>query len=1094
MRSACVVVMILGLAGPLGADEVEDLRAVESIRHPEGLQLGLWADSTQVANPVAFTFDARGRMYVCETFRQNKGVEDNRGHMDWLDDDLAAQTVEDRLAYFKKHLKEAISAYEVEEDRITVVADEDGDGRADKTWIFADGFRDALTGTGAGVLVRGDDVYYTCIPKLWMLQDQDGDGAADQRVPLHHGYGVRVAFRGHDSHGLIVGHDGRIYFSIGDRGYNIETADGRTLKDPESGAVFRCEPDGSGLEVFATGLRNPQELAFDDDGNLFTGDNNSDSGDRARMVHLVEGSDAGWRMAFQYLSDRGPWNREKLWHPKHDGQAAYIVPPIINFADGPSGFAYYPGTGLGNEYRGTFFLCDFRGEAVKSGIRSFKLSPHGASFQMTQPQKFLWNVLATDVDFAPDGSMYLTDWIMGWDGIDGGRVVRVSNPAAESSQRVKRVRQLLSRDMTQDKVGAVRQRLASLDRRVRMKAQFELARRGAVTHLEKASQDAESRLARLHATWGLGQILRTWPQARKRTRAQKALVQLMSADDHRVRAAAIESLGDAGVGGFETRIAAALADRNPRVRSYAAIAAGKLKVTATYEPLLTMIAENDDRDAVLRHAGVMGLVGAASEQQLRTLREDGRAPVRLAAVLALRRHAAPSVAEFLRDSNPLVSVEAARAIHDVPIKSAFPRLAEMLEHPTEDEALLRRALNAHYHLGEDENAQALVRYVVREDAVETMQLEAIEMLRRWRTPSGRDRVLGMWRPIPQRSVRPAQQALRDVLAKLERAPRDVMVSAARAASELGVEEAGPVVHQMVLDDDYSPDARAELLRALVALDYVNLEEVVRRSLLVEVPKVRAAARQLLIKFDVEEALRELFQAAVAENRVERQAAFASLAELDRRSVEKPLVKLIQSHLLTGKLPTDSHLDVVLAARKQGGAAADALQPFLQQLQQQPLGEDRLTLNGGNVQRGKRLFHENLSLSCLRCHRVGEDGGRVGPNLAGIGKTKDPAYLLESIIDPNKQIAEGFGTVVVLTEEGLQYQGILQSETNDKLFLIDAEGKRFHVDKSEILVRRQGKSAMPEDLRKFLNPFELRDLIAYLDSLKTPWVEETGHEE
>ena len=113
--------------------------------------------------------------------------------------------------------------------------------------------------------------------------------------------------------------------------------------------MLRCNPDGTELEVFATGLRNPQELAFDEFGNLFTGDNNSDSGDKARWVYLVEGGDSGWRIGYQFIAgpiSRGPWNEEKLWYPAFDGQAAYIVPPIANIADGPSGLAYDPGVSL----------------------------------------------------------------------------------------------------------------------------------------------------------------------------------------------------------------------------------------------------------------------------------------------------------------------------------------------------------------------------------------------------------------------------------------------------------------------------------------------------------------------------------------------------------------------------------------------------------------------------------------------------------------------------------------------------------------------------------------------------------------------------
>jgi hypothetical protein len=86
----------------------EAAKAIGRFQLAPGLKCELWAAEPMLANPVAFTFDEKGRCYVCETFRQQHGVVDNRDHMFWLDDDLAARTVEDRLAYFKKHLKDKL--------------------------------------------------------------------------------------------------------------------------------------------------------------------------------------------------------------------------------------------------------------------------------------------------------------------------------------------------------------------------------------------------------------------------------------------------------------------------------------------------------------------------------------------------------------------------------------------------------------------------------------------------------------------------------------------------------------------------------------------------------------------------------------------------------------------------------------------------------------------------------------------------------------------------------------------------------------------------------------------------------------------------
>ena len=209
-------------------------------------------------------------------------------------------------------------------------------------------------------------MYFTCIPDLYLLKDTNGDNKADVKKSLATGFGVHVQFIGHDLHGLILGPDGKLYFSVGDRGFNLTTKEGKKLFNPDSGAVLRCDLDGSNLEVIHKGLRNPQELAFDDYGNLFTWDNNSDSGDRARWVHIVEGGDSGWRCGFQYgtgyhtpdvpQGNRGPWNTEKLWLPQWDGQAAYIVPPLLNFGNGPAGIVHYPGVGMNEQVQGPLLL------------------------------------------------------------------------------------------------------------------------------------------------------------------------------------------------------------------------------------------------------------------------------------------------------------------------------------------------------------------------------------------------------------------------------------------------------------------------------------------------------------------------------------------------------------------------------------------------------------------------------------------------------------------------------------------------------------------------------------------------------------------
>src|SRR5262245_4885260 len=117
----------------------EPEQAMRGVRLPPGTKIELFAAEPLLANPVAFCFDEKGRCFVAETFRIQHGVTDNRGHMYWLDDDLASRTVADRVTMYKKHLKDKFSTYEIAHDRVRLIEDTKGTGVADKSTVFAAG-------------------------------------------------------------------------------------------------------------------------------------------------------------------------------------------------------------------------------------------------------------------------------------------------------------------------------------------------------------------------------------------------------------------------------------------------------------------------------------------------------------------------------------------------------------------------------------------------------------------------------------------------------------------------------------------------------------------------------------------------------------------------------------------------------------------------------------------------------------------------------------------------------------------------------------------------------------------------------------------
>ena len=229
---------------------------IKNFTMPKGMTAKLWAASTQVQNPASIYWDSLGRLFVTEIFRGRNGVEDIRYYKNMLEEDIAIQSSADRIAMYKNHSSEKpLSDYTKASDRIRLLEDTNGDGRADKSTIFADGFNDILDGPGMGVIERDGKIYYTNIPHLWVLEDTNGDGVSDKRKSLQDGFGIRMSFSGHDMHGMVWGPDGKLYWTIGDRGYSFITKEGKKIHGPNDGAAFRCNADGSDLEVFYDRLR-----------------------------------------------------------------------------------------------------------------------------------------------------------------------------------------------------------------------------------------------------------------------------------------------------------------------------------------------------------------------------------------------------------------------------------------------------------------------------------------------------------------------------------------------------------------------------------------------------------------------------------------------------------------------------------------------------------------------------------------------------------------------------------------------------------------------------------------------------------------------
>ncbi len=1084
----------------------KDIRSEVAVEVDEGLELSLWAADTLAADPVAVTIDEQGQLYFTQGSRLQNSEFDIRAHRDWMTASISFQTVEDRRNFIKttfarqneqgerflKDLNEDDTLdwrdLTVQKEKIWKLSDEDKDGFAEKAQLYVNDFNEEISDLSNGLTYHDGDMFMAVAPDLWRLRDLDGDNRIDTKESISHGWGVHIGFGAHGMSGVTVGPQGRIWWGIGDIGMNVVDKEGRQWKYPNRGVVVRADPDGSNFEVYAMGVRNTHEFVFDKYGNLISEDNDGDhAGERERLVYLINGSDTGWRINWQFGKYTDPdnngykvWMDEKMHVPHWDGQAAYFLPPIANYVNGPTGMVYNPGTALGPEWQDHFFISEFRGTASASPIHAFTLKPKGASFELEQTKVVTRGLLPTGIEFGPDGAMYFGDWITGWGVKQKGRIWKLDVPGSDENDLRKEVQELLESNFATLEPGELQNLLGHADMRVRKKSQFELVKRKEVgfESFKTVIIQADNQLARIHGIWGISQMART-----QRLEYAEALIPHLSDEDPEIVTQAAKMLGDVRYQAAGESLLPLIDHSSLRVQMHAIEGLGRLQYNKAFQPIVAAIAKNDNRDLWLRHASMIALSRLSTAEALVGLRKHDSEAVRVSAVVALRRMEASGVAAFLDDTE-FIATEAARAINDdFSIEAALPQLANALKNSSfPSEAFVRRAINANLRVAQPENIENLINYANDQAAPVSMRAEAIAALSTWAKPSPLDRVDGRYRGEVERSSAPVIEALQPVINELLQKEPLIQMAATKAIAKLQLDRADESLMALVRTGK-TAEVRKTALEALAAIQSNFLSEALASAINDTEVLVRSSALSILPDSDIDEneAVTFFIQLLTSGSIEEQQSIYQSLGTYHGPEAVNALQRAL-AELKQGKVVPAVQLDILEAIEKQGNdQLLTELQSYQDAKADDPVSQYIEVLHGGDPGKGWEVFYQHEAAQCVRCHSVFELGGNAGPNLKGVANRLSRKALLQSLVDPSAQLAAGFGVVLLDLKNGEKLNGTLMQETATTLIIKPGQGETLTVRKTEIRERRNVPSSMPA-MGTLLTKRELRDVLAFVAGL------------
>ncbi len=979
---------------------------LKSLRPAAGLDVGLFASEPMISNPSCIDVDSHGRVWVAE------------------------------IQFYRSKAKNPPA------DKIKVLEDTDGDGKAEKVTVFADGLFAPMS-----ICVCGNKVYSFISGELCVFTDADGDLKADgpPKVLLK---GFSNANHDHTAHSMVIGPDHKWYMAHGDTGFKVEGTDGRKIES-KWGAMVRGELDGSKLEVYAHNFRNPYEICVDSFGNAYCTDNDNDGNQSTRATWILEGGNYGWyggppikKEQLDTAVPKGTPFREH-WHFR--GYIPGNVPATIQTGFGsPCGMCVYEGDLFGETFRNMPLHCD-------PGPREVRKYPHElAGFGMkgkmeawltTQGDNYF---RPDDICVAPDGSLLISDWYdggvggHGYNDPDRGRIFRVT-PTGRNNFAFKNL-----------VIGGPYKTLEDAARSLtspNLATQFE-ARERILNGKESVQEKIQvldghgPKDNKFQEPWKAYTARCFWLYDRLGPEGQKYLAKYLESDNA-FKALSVRILRRHPE--CLQKILPLVNDPSPEVQREVLLACRNVKKDDKLAPevLKTMLAVASKFDGSDRY--MLETINIAAGEQ----------KAELAKALIESRDFKP--AQF-----PLVQL--------LDPKLAGEMLAAKLGDPKTDAKLAKELVETAALMPSIDAGRSLAAVIASDKAASDLRNSALSAIA--------VNIAGPWAELEKDAK--LRETVTNLLKKDQKSSHAAAIS---LVGNAGWVQATPALLALAGDADVAADVRLRAIATAVDLRGEQLTDGLRKILATTSPgPIRKRLLAALVDLQDLKTIRAVLTDAktlpaernemIVSALKSSGGALGLLKLLDDKSFAPELAKLIVTE--AAKHP-DSNVRILyekfLPAEARPKKLGDAIKA------------DEILALKGDLKRGEKIFMQSNSAQCKSCHVVENVGVNIGPELSLIGKKYERAALLETILLPSKAISHGYEAYLVETAQGQTYLGFLVEDNDKQVVLRDQKGQLIRVPKADVeTLQKQTVSLMPELVLKDVTAQDAADLLAYLSSL------------